>query len=202
MKTLKYRITSMVMVLLAAVLLSFAAMPMHAFASANRPVNIDIPIKYAVNGNAGTAGGDTFTLAPDDPGSPMPDGSFGGSKTVTIDDEGDYSFGCIHFDRPEVCWYTITRNIEEQAGVKKDDSVYRAKVIALNDGRGYVLVYKKGSDEKQELVYTDQVAPATGDTNEMHIFMFLLLASAASLAVIAAVRGGHRKTKDMGGNYE
>ena len=199
MKTLKYRKISMIMVLLAALFLSFAVIPARVFAGANVPVDIDIPIKYAVNGNAPTAGGDTFTLAPDDPENPMPDGTSGGSKTVTINDEGSYSFGNIHFDRPEVCWYTITRNMEEQAGVKKDDSVYRAKVIALNDGRGYVLVYRKGSDEKHELIYTDQVAPDTGDVNDLYICMFLLLTAAAAFTILAAVRKGQSDSKDKGG---
>ena len=36
----------------------------------------------------------------------------------------------------------------DKKGVVKDTSIYRAKVIALNDGHGYVLVYKNGSDEK------------------------------------------------------
>ena len=129
----------------------------------------------------------------------MPDGTFGGSKTVSIKSEGSYSFGLIHFDRPEVCWYTVTRNVTERAGIKKDDSVYRAKVVALNNGQGYVFVYKRGSDEKQELVYTDQVAPDTGDVNSIRIYAFLLLAAAAGIAVLAAIRKKYRNSGSKGG---
>lgn len=198
MKTLKYRKTSMAMVMLAVFILSFAAMSGHVFAGTNSPVDIDIPIKYTVNGNAENVG-DTFTLAPDDPGSPMPDGAFGGSKTVTIKSEGSYSFGNIHFNEPEVCWYTVTRNVTEKAGIKKDDTVYRAKVVALNNGQGYVFVYKKGGNEKHELVYTDQVAPDTGDINNLGIYVFMLLAAAAGTAILAVVRKNHANSKSKGG---
>jgi hypothetical protein len=82
----------------------------------------------------------------------------------------------------------ITRDVTEKKGVTKDDSVYRAKVIALNDGHGYVLVYREGSDEKQELVYKDRVAPDTGDSAEFVAYAVVLAAAACALAVLAAVR--------------
>ena len=86
------------------------------------------------------------------------------------------------------CGGGITRDVKEKKGVTKDDSVYRAKVIALNDGHGYVLVYREGSDEKQELVYKDRVAPDTGDSAEFVAYAVVLAAAACALAVLAAVR--------------
>ena len=136
-------------IILGAFILFLAFMPVTSFAGKNIPVNIEIPVTYIVNGNDEKAGGDKFTLVPDDPNAPMPGDAVGGKKTITIGEEGSYSFGSIHFDRPEVWWYTVTRDITEKEGVTKDNSVYRVKVIALNDGHGYVLAYLEGRDEKQ-----------------------------------------------------
>lgn len=181
-------ISRLLRVLLVPGLMLILAAPATAFARENIPVSIDIPVTYIVSGNDKTAGGDTFTLTPDDPAAPMPPESEGGKKSIKISGEGTYSFGEIYYDRPEIWWYTITRDVKEKKGVTKDDSVYRAKVIALNDGHGYVLVYREGSDEKQELVYKDRVAPDTGDSAEFVAYAVVLAAAACSIAVLAAVR--------------
>lgn len=181
-------ISRLLRVLLVPGLMLILAAPATAFARENIPVSIDIPVTYIVSGNDKMAGGDTFTLTPDDPAAPMPPESEGGKKSIKISGEGTYSFGEIYYDRPEIWWYTITRDVTEKKGVTKDDSVYRAKVIALNDGHGYVLVYREGSDEKQELVYKDRVAPDTGDSAEFVAYAVVLAAAACALAVLAAVR--------------
>ena len=181
-------ISRLLRVLLVPGLMLILAAPATAFARENIPVSIDIPVTYIVSGNDKTAGGDTFTLTPDDPAAPMPPESEGGKKSIKISGEGTYSFGEIYYDRPEIWWYTITRDVTEKKDVTKDDSVYRAKVIALNDGHGYVLVYREGSDEKQELVYKDRVAPDTGDSAEFVAYAVVLAAAACALAVLAAVR--------------
>ena len=173
---------------LAALMLFTSFVPVKVFAGSNIPVIVDIPVTYIVNGNAEIAGGDMVTLTADDPSSPMPGGTEACKKTITIKNEGTYSFGDIRFDKPGVHWYTIKRDLTKKKGVTKDGSVYKAKVIALNDGHGYVLVYKEGSDEKSELVYEDKVAPATGDVNKVLGYLVILIASAASLAVLAVFR--------------
>lgn len=180
--------------LLPVFVLIFTACPLKAFAGENIPVIIDIPITYIVSGNDRTAGGDSFTLTPDDPAAPMPADSIDGEKTIKISREGTYSFGEIYYDRPEIWWYTITRDVTEKKGVVKDDSVYRAKVIALNDGHGYVLVYLDGSDDKHELVYKDRVAPETGDSNEFMLHLVILASAVSMLAVLAIVREKTKKS--------
>ena len=188
-----YRCRTTAAAVLAALILLSPFLTARVFAGSNIPVTIDIPVTYIVNGNDGTAGGDEFTLTPDDPAAPMPDGAAGGEKTISITGEGSYSFGEIHYDRPDIYWYTVTRNVTEKKGVVKDDSVYRAKVIALNDGHGYVLVYKDGSDEKHELIYTDKVAPATGDGSSLLIYLLISAAAALAFAAGTALRRKNRK---------
>lgn len=184
----KTNIKNMMAGLLVPVLMLIAAVPLPAFAGENIPVSISINLTYIVKGNDKTAGGDTVTLTPDDPAAPMPPESEGGKKTIKINKEGTYSFGEIYFDRPGVWWYTITRNVTQKKGVTKDESVFKAKVIALNDGHGYVLVYREGSDEKQELVYKDRVAPETGDTGGLMAYAVVLASAACALALLAAIR--------------
>jgi len=162
----KNSITKTVMgILVTAFVFAGAAVPSAAFASENVPVTVGIPITYIVHGNDEKAGGDTFVLTADDPEAPMPEGSEQGRLTLDISREGTYSFGEISYDRPEVWWYTVSRETSGKKGVSKDDAVFRVKVIALNDGHGYVLVYRDGSEKKVELVYEDRVAPETGDAS-------------------------------------
>lgn len=191
MKIMKTRKTAGA--IMAVFILLLTALPAPSFAGENIPVTIDIPITYIVNGNDETAGGDEFTLVPDDPRAPMPGGTVGGKKTITIKNEGGYSFGSICFDRPNVWWYTVTRETTEKEGVRKDDSVYRVKMIALNDGRGYVMAYLEGSNEKHELIYEDRVAPETGDHNSMILYAGIAFSAAAALITLEAVRRKNRK---------
>ena len=179
-------------VMLMLYMLIWAAFPVMAFARENVPVTIDIPLTYIVSGNDREAGGDIITLTPDDPAAPMPADSSDGKKTIKINREGTYSFGQIYYDRPEIWWYTITREVTPKKGVTKDDTVYKAKVIALNDGQGYVLVFREGSDEKQELVYKDRVAPDTGDTTNIVTYAVIMAAAACAMIIFAVIK---RKTK-------
>ena len=93
-------------VLLTAFMFVMALLPAPVLAEGNVPVTVDIKVTYKVNGNTGAAGGDRFTLTADDAVAPMPEGSAGGKRTITIPDEGSYSFGDIRFERPDVFWYT------------------------------------------------------------------------------------------------
>lgn len=174
--------------ILTVIMIIVVMQPAKIFASENIPVVTDIKVTYIVDGNVKTAGGDRFTLTADDPQSPMPEGSTGGEKTITIRDEGSFSFGDICYERPDIYWYTITRDVAEKKGVIKDDTVYRAKVIALNDGHGYVLVYKDGSDKKHELIYTDRVAPETGDMNTLAFTAAMFALAAAAFVLTAVIR--------------
>ena len=197
MKKQKYRKAMAGGILLAILVTIACSLPVQVFAGENIPVVTDIKVTYIVDGNVRTAGGDRFTLTADDPLSPMPDGTVGGRKEITITDEGSYSFGDIRYERPDVYWYTVTRDVTEKKGVVKDRSVYKAKVIALNDGHGYVLVYKSGSSEKQELVYLDRVAPNTGDDSSIMIYFVMTAAAAAALTlfVTALERGKRRESQ-------
>lgn len=195
MKEQSFKTTAAALLAALTVIVSF--MPAHVFAASNVPVTVDIAVTYIVEGNSGIAGGDTVTLTADDPASPMPGGTKAGKKTITIRDEGTYSFGDIRFEKPGVHWYTITRDLTKKNGVTKDGPVYKAKVIALNDGHGYVLVFKEGSDEKTELVYTDRVAPETGDTGQLLLYCCLTVTAAAAFAASIAIRSGKRKKKKM-----
>jgi hypothetical protein len=195
MNNLKYRKAAAAGMLIAVLITIAASLPLPVFAGENVPVTIDIRVTYIVNGNAGTAGGDRFSLTADEPGTPMPDGKTGGTKTITIRDEGSYSFGDILYERPDVYWYTITRETTDKKGVVKDEPVYKAKVIALNDGHGYVLVYEEGSDEKTELIYTDRVAPETGDRSMTAMYFIMSLAAASAFAALLAAGKGKRKKR-------
>ena len=168
-------------------------LPAKVLAAGNIPAKVDIGFTYTVKGDAQRAGNDSFTLTAEDPLSPMPPESADGKKTIKVDGEGSYSFGAITYLKPGIHWYTISRELTESKGVKKDDTVYRVKVTALNDGHGYVSVYRDGSDEKTEPEYTDTTTPETGDGEELMLMLGLTGASAAALAAFAATFIRRRK---------
>ena len=189
---LKKMTKTMMWILMTALVFVSASVPSVVYASENVPVTVEIPITYIVHGNDKTAGGDIFVLTADEPETPMPEGSENGKLAIDISREGTYSFGEITYERPNVWWYTISRETTKKKGVTKDDSVYRAKVIALNDGHGYVLVYKDGSEKKHELVYEDRVSPDTGDTSRLLFYGMGCAASAAAL-LLAVIRRRNRR---------
>jgi len=174
-------------------LMAVMALSSTVFAGVNIPVDIDIPITYIVHGNDRVAGGDTFILTPDDPEAPMPEDAVDGEASIKITREGNYSFGTIHYDRPEVWWYTVSRDVTKKKGVMKDNTVFRVKVIALYDGHGYINVFAKGSDKKCELVYIDKVSPKTGDNNTLIYAGTAFAALAVILGFVAIKKRGNKK---------
>ena len=81
----------------------------------------------------------------------------------------------------------LTKNTDPNHAVKKHiDSV---RIID-------VLVFREGSDEKTELVYTDRVAPATGDAGQLLLYCGMTVTAAAALAVFSALRSRRKKKEN------
>lgn len=166
----------------------------------NMPYTVSVPIEYAVKGVIPDAGGDTFMLTPSGSGEPMPDGSDRNVSRIRIKKPGKYSFDEIVIRKPGVYEYSIRRNVTEKKGVRKDDSVFRVKIVAENTGEAHVVTYISGSEKKSPVVYTDRVSvfgtPKTGDDiDPVYIGMFICAGIALMLFFISGLRGRRYQNK-------
>ena len=112
---------AMLLAVMAAVISAGGLFAADAFGAENVPCSVDIPVRYELGDQEGTV-----RLIADDPEAPMPAGSRGGVKDLTLRGSGETSFGTIHYERPDIYTYTVRRS--------GDDTVYHVRVIATSDG--------------------------------------------------------------------
>ena len=100
------------------------------------------------------AGQHTFVLTSID-GAPMPEGSNGSIKKVTVSSNEPFSFGDIDFTADGTYEYTVTRETEQSDRLEEDGSMYYASVI-ISEGVP-TMIYRR-SDEKAKtdrIIYID-----------------------------------------------
>ena len=99
-------------------------------------IGSDPPVQKRVTGDRpSTAATFTFVLKALDPSNPMPIGSTGSQKTMSIRGAGSVEFGDITFDKPGVYEYTISEQNTGEDGYTYDTNVYRVKyVVEQKDG--------------------------------------------------------------------
>ena len=173
---------AMLLAVLAAVISAGGFFAADAFGAENVPCSVDIPVRYELGDQAGTV-----RLIADDPEAPMPAGSRGGVKDLTLRGSGETSFGTIRYERPDIYTYTVRRS--------GDDTVYHVRVIATSDGQSSVVVMKEGVQGKTDLSFSSSVkslplsdggSPGTGDGFALLLWLMLCTASATILLIYAA----------------
>ena len=148
-------------------LLCVVLMPVSAFADTvggNGKVipsaSMDITARHVMEGDE-YSGRDVFTfvLTPENPDSPMPEGTVDGIRSVSIAGKEEViDFGQITYELPEVHYYLITRkDAEDTETLTLDKAEYRLMIAKLNDGSLKSIIYDKNSGEKvAEALYTDK----------------------------------------------
>ncbi|MBQ3281615.1 MAG: hypothetical protein IJH41_04335 [Eubacterium sp.] len=150
----------------------------------------------------------TYTLRADDPGSPMPEGSENGVKTVHMTDSGKLDFGTIRFSNPDVFYYTLAETTEEADGFRRDRTRYRAALMVDSDGHVTTVItsdsgtktgkaafrntYRKKTDSTER---TEGTVPRTGDTGAA-LWIMLTFLSGAGLVIM--IRGKQMSVNRMG----
>lgn len=155
------------------VVIAFCVFPAYAVGnnagmlSKQQPVTVNIPLKHIIKGYADKKTIFTFTLTADKKTNPMPEGSNGGIKSVSIKgNTGFVDFGDITYTTPGEYYYTITRTITKEKDLKQDNAVYKVRVIATNRGTGSLVIQKKGQDGKAGgIVYTDKFTGSNNSAN-------------------------------------
>lgn len=149
-------------------------------------VTVKIPVKHIITGDADKCDKEfTFVLTAEKEDSPMPEGSQGKSKSVTVKGKGDPEFGSITFTYPDAYYYTVS------CGKTK----YRVMIAMYNNGTSQIVVWDAGGTKAEGIVFTDEYqapaparSPKTGDSSAAMIYGLIVIASGLMLGIFLVKR--------------
>lgn len=107
--------------------------------SSDPSIMADPPVKKTVSGNPVAARTFNFTLTARDPASPMPEGSVGGVKTISIKGSGEKDFGTWVYTSEGTHYYDIAEVIYSNTSYTYDESVYTITDV-VEDVDGQLIV--------------------------------------------------------------
>jgi pilin isopeptide linkage protein len=87
-------------------------------------VMVDPPVVKTVSGNPEKGAAFTFRLTPGNPANPMPAGSVGGVKTVTVTGSGQTDFGTWSYTAKGTYYYAISEDNTGESNYTYDTTVY------------------------------------------------------------------------------
>ena len=124
--------------------------------------DLELPVEKKIEGAERTNGTKdfTFTLAADDEGAPMP---VDGGQTVSINDEGDASFGAISFEKADTYHYTVTEENGGAAGYTYAEPHHVTVTVTNNDGRLEAAWTDDADAGASKVTFTNGYAPAAAE---------------------------------------
>ena len=169
----------------------------------------DYSVVKTVANNPSTPEQFTFTLEAQNASNPMPAGSTGGAKTVTITGPGSATFGKWTYTQPGIYRYTVTEVVPFPAatGYTYDSSVYTI-TDTVTDASGSLLLSRVVTNASNAVVTsysfinrytpsepTPPVGPGTGDGMNPSLYanIFMISGVLAVGAAIYLIFGGKRK---------
>ena len=114
-------------------------------------IMVDPPVKKTVSGNPSAASGFTFSLTAQDKANPMPEGSAGGVKYMTIYGSGEEDFGTWIYTREGIYYYTISEVILSDTRYTYDRSVYTITDV-VKDIDGQLVVTRTVTNDANKQV--------------------------------------------------
>jgi len=170
----------------------------------------DYSVVKSVTGNPANPSTFTFRLAAQNPNDPMPAGSVGGVKTVTVMGSGTASFGKWSYTSPGTYIYTVNEvaPVPPETGYVYDSATYRITDTVADQG-GQLTLNRVVTNAANNVVTsftfinsythpggpTTPIGPGTGDGMDPITYAAIFTVSGA-LAVGAAIYlifGGKRK---------
>ena len=118
---------------------------------------VRIPVKHVITGDK-YDGDDVFDfiLTAEDAKNPLPPGSNGRSKSVSVKGAADPDFGDIVLEYPDTYYYTISRPERKYENLTIDYEVYRVMIAKYNDGSTQMVIWNSGGDKAEEIIYADE----------------------------------------------
>ena len=119
-------------------------------------VTRSIPVKHELKGDRYKGNyRSSFVLTAESWDSPMPDGSDGMRKTVTVKGGEDPDFGQIRFCEPGAYYYTVERVGDDRDDLELDMETYRVMFAMLSDGTSEMVIWDESGSKTDKIVYTD-----------------------------------------------
>ena len=151
---------------------------------------VDPPIRKIVQGNPSSSSIFTFRLVAADPSFPMPEGSIGGVKTVTIKGSGQKEFGTWNYLTAGVYVYTAYEVNSGVEGYTYDTAVYTITDTVTADVNGVLslvrVVVNHLGDTVETLDFTNvytapktkkdkpPAKPFTGDLSNIRLYQIIM----------------------------
>jgi len=157
---------------------------------------VDPPVRKTVSGNPSKNGTFTFTLTAGDPTNPMPVGSVGGVKTMTIVGSGEKDFGTWSYSQPGVYYYHVAEVNNHENGYTYDTSIYTI-TDTVTDNNGQLMlarVVTNGANQQVtsygyintfKAAVTPTEGPKTGDyANPTQMIATMLVSAVTALGCV------------------
>ncbi|MCR5845073.1 MAG: Cna B-type domain-containing protein, partial [bacterium] len=160
------------------------------------PVWIDPPVKKVVKGNPKTDETFTFQMKALTEGAPMPAGSDGNVKTMTITGSGEKEFGRIDYYAAGTYTYQISEVAGSAKGYTYDNTVYTITVEVTENEDGSLSKTETITGGDGKIVFTNEYKatpgkkkmPKTGDSNPLGLVAVLLGLGGTALVAAGATR--------------
>ena len=150
--------------------------------------SVSIPVKHEITGGRYT-GDDRFEfiLTARDDGTPMPAGSEGRIKRVTVTGRETPDFGSIVLEYPDVYYYTVSRKAGSYDKLKTDNRTFTVMIAKFNDGSTDVVIWNDSGEKVGTVTYTDDYempakSPRTGDLEIRRNAIMWIAAGLSALA--------------------
>ncbi len=156
---------------------------------------VSIPVKHEITGGKYT-GDDRFEfiLTASGDNTPMPAGSNGRTRSVTVSGSESPDFGSITFEYPGAYYYTVSRAQKNYDRLDADDSVFTVMVAKFNDGITETVIWNEDGEKVDGITYTDvyeaplqRSTPKTGDQEFRKAALRWMITGAGALALMAVI---------------
>lgn len=128
-----------------------------------------IPVKHEITGDKYTGNDQfTFVLTAEDEKSPMPEGSTGKTKAVTVTGAASPDFGDITFEYPDAYYYTITRQPRVHKDITEGKESYRVMIAKFNDGKYVMVTWNNGGHKADEIKFVDTYKAPPVENEKVH----------------------------------
>ena len=130
---------------------------------------VDPPVRKAIKGHPRTTPEFTFTFSRITKNAPMPEGSIGGKKTMTLSGGGEIEFGWIEYTKEGTYEYSIEEEKDATRDWKYEASKFKMVVVVSRDKNGNLAgkrtLYKDGKEitNMQTAIFTNTY---TGDDTD------------------------------------
>ena len=176
-------------------------------ASPNNPeLMVDPPVRKIVSGAPRYNSIFTFTLKAGDASWPMPAGSVGGVKTITIEGAGVKDFGAWSYNRAGTYTYTVSEVNTGERGYVYDTTVYTIKDTVTDMNGQLVLartITNNANIQVETISFVNEYSvwnmiPKTWDDMDLSLYITLLISAGVGVIIlIVAVKKRKRQNEEI-----